>query len=126
MKSDPKAMRASRNRTPGTIRAIWLEKAFVVSLLASVVACCAPGPWQKPDASPTEVSVDLASCQQAAKADADRMYVFSFPFPYPLGWNGGRQVGYTEWQQRFEAMKSYEESRLADACMRDKGYRISS
>ena len=27
-----------------------------------------------------------------------------------------------EWQQRFEAVKSQEESRLADTCMREKGY----
>jgi hypothetical protein len=55
--------------------------------------------------------------------DPQRLYSFSFPYPYPLGWNGGRQVGYLEWQQRVETFKSYEESRLAAACMQEKGYR---
>lgn len=109
-----------------TIRTAGLEKVFVVSLLIGVAACSAPGPWQRPGASPTEVSADLTICRHAAKTEADRLYVFSFPFPYPLGWNGGRQIGYLEWQQRFEAMKSYEESRLAGICMREKGYQTSS
>ena len=125
MRSDPKAPRASWSRRTATIRTAGIRKAFAVSLLAGVAASCAPGPRQRPGASTTEVSADLDSCQQAAKAEADRLYVFSFPFPYPLGWNGGRQIGYTEWRQRFDAMKSYEESRLAGICMRGKGYRAS-
>ena len=95
-------------------------------ILLSIGACSAPGPWQRPGADAATVSADLASCRQAAKEEADRLYVFSFPFPYPLGWNGGRQIGYLEWQQRFEAFKSYEESRLATACMKERGYRESA
>lgn len=110
------------SRTRKTIQAAGLW----ICLLLGAGACSGPGPWQKPGAGATEVSTDLASCQQAAKAEADRLYVFSFPFPYPLGWAGSRQPSYLEWQQRFEAFKSYEESRLAGACMRDKGYQAAS
>lgn len=86
-------------------------------------ACAAPGSWRKSGATQSEATTDLASCQQEAKATLQRLYSFSFPYPYPLGWNGGRQVGYLEWQQRVETFKSYEESRLAAACMQEKGYR---
>jgi len=94
---------------------------LVVPLI--LAACAGPGPWHKPDATQSDASTDLASCQAAGKAEVARLYSFSFPYPYPLGWNGGRQVGYLEWQQRVEAFTSYEESRLATACMREKGYR---
>jgi hypothetical protein len=87
------------------------------------VACAAPGPWRKPGGTQSEASIDLASCQLRATAQVEHLYSFSFPYPYPLGWNGGRQVGYLEWQQRVETFKSYEESRLATACMHEKGYR---
>ncbi len=99
---------------------------FSLWLLLSAGACGPPGPWQKPGADAATVSADLVSCRRAAKDEADRLYVFSFPFPYPLGWTGGRQIGYLEWQQRFEAFKSYEESRLANICMTERGYRAAA
>ena len=71
----------------------------------------------------SEAATDLAACKLEAKAAIERLYSFRFPYPYPLGWNGGRQVGYLEWQQRVETVKSYEESRLSTACMQTKGYR---
>ena len=92
-------------------------------LLFALAACAGPGPWRKPGVTHREAATDLASCQQEAKAQVGRLYSFSFPYPYPLGWNGGRQVGYLEWQQRVETFKAYEESRLATACMREKEYR---
>jgi hypothetical protein len=110
------------SRMTRTLRRTWLP----LCILSSVGACSVPGPWQKPGADAATVAADLASCRQAAREEADRLYVFSFPFPYPLGWNGGRQIGYLEWQQRFEAFKSYEESRLATTCMSERGYRASS
>ena len=122
MTFDPKVRGAWYSRRIRANRTCGVEKIVAVFLLLGSAACSTPGPWQKPGAGATQVSADLASCQQAAKAEAERLYVFGFPFPYPLGWNGGRQVSYLEWQQRFEAMKSYEESRLAGICMRDKGY----
>lgn len=84
-------------------------------------ACGAPGAWQRADTGSAATAADWTQCKQTAKEEADRRYVFSFPFPYPLGW-AGRQPSYLEWQQRFEAVKSQEESRLADTCMREKGY----
>jgi len=98
-------------------------RAIALFLLFAVVACAGPGPWQKPGTTPSDASNDLASCRQEALAAIDRLYSFSFPYPYPLGWNGGRQVGYLEWQQRVETFKAYEEARLAAACMHEKGYR---
>ena len=86
-------------------------------------ACGGPGPWRKDGVTQTEAATDLASCRQDARAGVERLYSFSFPYPYPLGWNGGRQIGYLEWQQRVETFKSYEEARLVTVCMRDKGYR---
>jgi hypothetical protein len=98
-------------------------RAALPFILFAMVGCSSPGPWQKPGAMQSEAATELASCQQEAKAAIERLYSFSFPYPYPLGWNGGRQVGYLEWQQRVETFKSYEESRLATACMQAKGYR---
>lgn len=92
---------------------------LVVVLCAA--ACGPPGSWQRAGTGSAATAADWAQCKQAAKEEADRLYVFSFPFPYPLGWSG-RQPSYLEWQQRFEAVKSQEESRLADTCMREKGY----
>lgn len=99
-----------------------MRTAFLV-LPFALAACAGPGPWHRPGVTQSDASTDLASCQAEAKAEVGRLYSFSFPYPYPLGWNGGRQVGYLEWQQRVGAFTSYEESRLATACMREKGYR---
>lgn len=91
-------------------------------MLLVLAACAGPGAWRKAGVTQSEAATDLASCQQDAKATLERHVSFSFPYPYPLGWNGGRQVGYLEWQQRVETFKAYEESRLAVACMQRKGY----
>ena len=96
---------------------------LLVLLLISISACAGPGPWGRYGVTQTEAATDLASCRRDARADVERLYSFRFPYPYPLGWNGGRQIGYLEWQQRVETFKSYEESRLATVCLRDKGYR---
>lgn len=84
-------------------------------------ACSTPTHWQKAGVDESTTADDLADCQRVAREEASRLYVFRFPFPYPLGW-AGRQPGYTEWRQRFEAEKAYGESRVADACMRERGY----
>lgn len=93
------------------------------ALTFALAACAGPGVWHQPGVTQSDTSTDIASCQAAAKAEVGRLYSFIFPYPYPLGWNGGRQVGYLEWQQRVETFTSYEEARLAAACMREKGYR---
>jgi hypothetical protein len=98
-------------------------RAALLFVVLALAACAGPGDWRKPGATHSEAANDLASCRQEANANFDRLYSFSFPYPYPLGWNGGRQVSYLEWQQRLETFKSYEESRLSSACMQEKGYR---
>lgn len=98
-------------------------RAALLFCLLALAACAGPGSWRKSGATQSEVATDLVSCQQEARATVGRLYSFSFPYPYPLGWNGGRQVGYLEWQQRVETFKSYEESHLASTCMQEKGYR---
>jgi hypothetical protein len=98
-------------------------RAALLLIPLALVACADAGLWRKPGATHSEVASDFASCQEEARATLERLYSFSFPYPNPLGWNGGRQVGYLEWQQRVETFKSYEESRLSSACMQEKGYR---
>jgi len=98
-------------------------RAALLFVFLALAGCAGPDSWRKSGATPSEAATDLASCQQEARAAIGRLYSFSFPYPYPLGWNGGRQIGYLEWQQRVETFKSYEESRLAAACMQEKGYR---
>ncbi|TAJ89827.1 hypothetical protein [Reyranella sp.] len=90
-------------------------------MILGAAACGPPGSWQRADTGSAATAADWTQCKQAAKEEADRLYVFSFPFPYPPSW-AGRQPSYLEWQQRFAAFKSQEESRLADTCMREKGY----
>lgn len=90
-------------------------------MILGVAACGPPGSWQRADTGSAATAADWTQCKQAAKEEVDRLYVFSFPFPYPPSW-AGRQPSYLEWQQRFAAFKSQEESRLADTCMREKGY----
>ena len=90
-------------------------------MILGVAACGPPGSWQRADTGSAATAADWTQCKQAAKEEADRLYAFCFPFPYPPSW-AGRQPSYLEWQQRFAAFKSQEESRLADTCMREKGY----
>lgn len=98
-------------------------RAALLLFVLALAGCAGPGSWRKSGAAHSEVATDLASCQQEARATFEHLYAFSFPYPYPLGWNGGRQVSYLEWQQRVETFRFYEESRLASACMQEKGYR---
>lgn len=83
----------------------------VVPALAVMGAtACTPMQWVKPDASPEQVAQDAAQCQDAAWREAR---LRSWPY-----YGAGRRFG-----GGFNA-PFYEEGRLAEFCMRVKGYEL--
>lgn len=89
-------------------------------------AACAPMQWVKEDATPAQFQQDSVECQQDAWREARMRYWYYQPFgPWAFhdpigrrffGWPG-------PWADPF-GDPYLEEGRLAQFCMRAKGYRL--
>ncbi len=100
-----------------------LASAMTVALLA---AACTPMQWVKEDATPKQLSDDSIECRQAAWREA-RSYDWNYypPFgPAPFRDVFGQHV-FAPGAFTMPFGDPYiEESRLAQFCMRNKGYRL--
>jgi hypothetical protein len=105
-------------------------KAFCLAVLILLVSGCASVEWTKPGVTPEEFAADNRQCQedawrQSTWAYLDRTYPYGglWAFPDPLG---RPMVGY-----RYSPMgdafgeRYIQETRLADFCMRSKGYELT-
>lgn len=103
-----------------------LHRAFVPCLLAAgLLAGCGPAPvWTKPDATAELTASDVQACRMSARQEAWRNGFYGWSASgiyYPVGsigpgWSRGRMF----------ADRSWEEDRLADYCMRVKGYTLTN
>jgi hypothetical protein len=101
---------------------------FCSAILLLLAAACAPMEWAKPDATAEQVSADAEYCRQEAWREVRWAYLGygSFtPWMYRDGYGSpfiGRPFGpfYDPLSDR-----SMEESRLANFCMRAKGYELA-
>jgi hypothetical protein len=103
-----------------------MRRVLLFSLAALLGAGCTPLHWVRPDATPAQLEQDMAQCQQQAWREASWR---SFYYPMLLGPSvvhdrHGRRLlvwPYTPFSDPF-GNRFFEESRLADFCMRAKGY----
>ena len=104
-------------------------KGFCIAVLVVLVAACTPMAWVKPDATPAQFAADSQECEQEAWREArwnymgyhaaftPWMYRDAFGRPF-----AGRPFGpfYDPFGDRY-----MEETRLANFCMRAKGYELA-
>jgi hypothetical protein len=101
-----------------------MPRVIVVCLLA--LAGCTPMQWVHQNASPAELSQDLAHCRQEAWREAQWRSFLYRPFgPTVFVDRFGRRhvLGYAPFSDPF-GDTFIEESRLAHFCMRAKGYEL--
>ena len=91
-----------------------------------LAAACTPMQWVRDDATPAQLDADAAHCQQEAWREARfRSWAFGPPVPIVLHDPAGRPfvrhygLFYDPFHDAF-----MEEARLAQFCMRAKGYRL--
>jgi hypothetical protein len=93
-----------------------------------LLAGCTPMQWVKEDAPPAQVSADAAHCQQEAWREAQfRAWAYRPFAPILLRDPAGRP--YVAWNSPLYdpfGDRFMEESRLAQFCMRAKGYRLEA
>ena len=95
-------------------------------LLLPVLAACTPMEWVKPDATPEQLQADAIQCQRDAWYEARSRYWYYRPFP-PLAFRdaAGQPVFAWPYGPADPFGDPYlEEGRLAQFCMRSKGYQL--
>lgn len=93
----------------------------LLPLLPLLVAACAPMDWTRSDVAPEQVQADMKACRdQAWRETSWAPFAFADPF-------GRRYMGwpyYTPFADPY-GDRFLEESRLANFCMRAKGYELA-
>jgi hypothetical protein len=84
----------------------------IIAVLACILASCTSLQWVKPGATPEQAQLDEVQCQNAAAAEGP---IYPWPAPW-YGWRG--------WYSPWGPDPWYEESRLADFCIRTRGYAL--
>jgi len=102
----------------------WVST-LIVSLL---VAACAPMQWMKADANPQQADTDLKACQDEAWRESNWRSTYYFGAIGPMAYQDplGRRLlvwPYGPFSDPF-GDRFIEESRLANFCMRSKGYEL--
>ena len=103
---------------PTHMRSVW------IAALTLAAAGCAQMEWARPDATLEQLAADTQRCEQAAWSEANYYYMGYRPFG-PWLYRGGpffHPVGpfYDPLYDR-----TMEEQRLANFCMRAKGYDLA-
>ena len=103
------------------------SRAFLGLLIAFALAACGtPAVYTKAGASEDVAKADLTDCRSAARDESWRSYGFGYGFgPGPWGWGFGYGGSRFLWRQRLASDRYFEEGRLADFCMRNKGYTLT-
>ena len=98
----------------------------LVVLISLAAAACAPMDWARSDATPDQMEADMKACRDQAWREATWMSFHYYPFGF---WDpfGRRYLG---WPYTTPFADPYgdrflEEARLADFCMRAKGYELA-
>ncbi len=86
--------------------------------LLTAVACASDGPWQKPNVSKEQMSMDQAACRRLAKNETERDLVLTEERSQSPRDN--RTGAYRSQMNRFSAGK--DRNNLYDRCMARSGY----
>ena len=98
---------------------------LAMAVVGLLVSGCGPAMrWDKVGVSAEAVQTDQLECRRAAADEAFRNYAFTSGFAMmgPPFWGYRRQPDYFMWRQRIETDRAFYEMRLANFCMRNKGY----
>jgi hypothetical protein len=102
-----------------------MRRAAFAALALAAMAGCAPMQWARPGSTPAELDADLKQCQQQAWQETNERYIAAHGFspwlnrdafgsPFTFGTVGPFFDPYHD--------RRLEEGRLANFCMRVKGY----
>lgn len=92
-----------------------MNKRLALFAMPLLLAGCASVAWVRPDTPPAQAQADQAQCQDLAWRDAQYA---AWRQPWMPGW--GSEGPWGPW--RLDPF--YEQSRLADFCMRARGYQL--
>jgi hypothetical protein len=95
-------------------------------LLFAVLGACTPMRWEHPQYGLAGAQEDYASCNQSARAEAWRYQMAAKVWEPPRYYRGndGRLI-YDPWPSHYRRYDPWmDEARLADYCMRNKGYKL--
>ncbi|HEX7250677.1 MAG TPA: hypothetical protein VF262_09880 [Burkholderiales bacterium] len=96
--------------------------------LALLLAGCTPMEWVRPDATPEQVDADAVQCQRDAWYEANSRYWYYRPLA-PMVFRDalGRPVFARPYGYASDPFGDplLEEARLAQFCMRNKGYELA-
>jgi hypothetical protein len=100
--------------------------AFATLAVALSLGACESYTWEKAGATDTAMQADQQDCRQQAASEAFRSYAFysGFPIMGPGYWGYRFQPDYWFWRQRLDSERMFYENRLANFCMRNKGYAL--
>ena len=103
-----------------------LTRLSLVLLAGLAAAACTPMEWIRADATPEEVQRDSVDCQQAAWREARSRDWYYAPFAgWPYRDPFGRRIFWPQGGFAYPFDDPYlEEARLAQFCMRNKGYQL--
>lgn len=89
-----------------------------------LAGCGTPVTWGRAGAGDETMRADLAECRAVARLETFRRYAWDSGFPTvePRRWGYSSRPDWFLWHQRTEADRAFHERRLADLCMRNKGY----
>ena len=102
--------------------------AFSIAALALLLAACTPMEWVKADSTPEQVDADSLQCQRDAWYEANSRYWYYRPLaPMVFRDSLGRPVFARPYGYASDPFGDpmLEEARLAQFCMRNKGYELA-
>ena len=105
-------------------------KRFCSAILLLLVAACAPMEWAREDASPEQAAADAQQCDDLAWRDAYRLRLEYVHGPF-APWMYRDAFGHPFYGRPFGPFYEplgdpfFEEQRLANFCMRAKGYELA-
>lgn len=103
-----------------------MRGAFFVFIALAVAGCGTPRQWDKPGVDRQTAKQDLRDCRRAAAGEAWRAYPDNVPMRYPWPTSSAHQAGRPDpYFARRDSDRSYNEARLSNFCMRNKGYELN-
>jgi hypothetical protein len=95
-----------------------------IAIAALIVAGCAPMNWVRPDATPEQLAADTQQCEQEAWREANYYYAGATPFgPWLYRGDPFFHTAGPFFNPYYD--RTMEEQRLANFCMRAKGYDLA-
>jgi hypothetical protein len=100
-------------------------RSLTLLVLVALSACGPPMRWEHPRLSDSDARVEVHDCQRQAWAEAQsRAFFARSMFPSYARGRDGRIYAYDPWGRSSFNDTWFEEMRLRDFCLRNKGFRL--